>query len=223
MVRNYHFFVVVCCVFMLAATGVDAGDRRHQQSACDGADLVGAAYGACHRYCDALDCEAPNPHGNAQSCEQALDRFFDLTGNFPPCMSACPCAPAWRDEGFIPGGEVNGECFVQISDFGAQIDVALEGGPDENGLYPSSFAGTGFFSSEEQAFHNVGCYSDHFDDAGAPLSDDSGSYEMVNNFREPTRRFLNDQRRQFRACQQMLKRILRRADVECVVNDERTE
>jgi hypothetical protein len=199
-----------------------AGDGSRQESVCEEAGLVGAAYAACNRYCSALDCDADQPNGNPQACDQALDRFVELTGEWPPCEPLCPCAGGWLNEEFVPGCDFVAECVIEISDIGKRYELLFEGPPDESGGTPNSAAGLDRINDEFAGFYRVGCFGEIFDGAGE-RSEDSGEFLMQSDFAEPSWFFERQQGRVFRSCKRVLRRIIRHNDIECTVIDLRGE
>lgn len=223
MVRFYFKVAVVLGVCLLGSFGVEANDRGHQQCVCDEAGLVGSAYGACNRYCEALDCDAVNPNGSANACNKALDRFFDLTGELPPCEPVCPCATGWMNPEFVPEGEVSASCYIEISDIGKFIDFSVVGAPDGTGFAPASFGTTDFVDDEEGRFHRVGCFSERYESPGSGPSEDSGFFQMESGFAEEGLRVKRQQRQIFKSCTSILKRLVKKTGAECEVVDFRTE
>ena len=71
MVRSIISSFVVTGIVLFAAADVEAGKPRRHGSICDEAGLIGSAYGACNAYCEALDCDSPEPGGSERACEQA--------------------------------------------------------------------------------------------------------------------------------------------------------
>jgi hypothetical protein len=55
---------------------------------CDEADLPPGAHGLCHAYCEALDCDGPEPSGSDQACSRLARNFQRRAGGAP-----LPCAP----------------------------------------------------------------------------------------------------------------------------------
>jgi hypothetical protein len=55
-------------------------------SACEAAGLHGSAFGICNAYCEALDCDGPEPRASRRACDQLARRFGARTGGSPlPC------------------------------------------------------------------------------------------------------------------------------------------
>ena len=61
-----------------------------------------AAYGLCVSYCEAMDCDSSEAVASSEACQSRFNRFFDLTGQEPPCESPppaespCPCSTNWQ-------------------------------------------------------------------------------------------------------------------------------
>jgi len=223
MVRSHivtGLFFIAC---VAALGGVEAGDRHHNQSACDEADLVGAAYGACHSYCDALDCAGPGEGQHGRACEKALDRFFELTGEYPPCEPLCPCASGWLNPEFQPTEIAASDCYMEISDIGMFIDLRLQGAPDENGDGSLSAAGLSTFDDDTGGFHNYACFSERYADQNFVLSEDSGNFEAFSGFRDAGVLFDSQQKDMVKSCKKVLKKIIKRSGAECVENDTRSK
>lgn len=127
-----YLMIVICTAGTVLA---EAGNRSGESSVCEDAGLIGAAYAACHVYCEALDCDSDEPGGSERSCRNALARFEDLTdGATPPCEQPvgpmCPCSAAWNGDGFFPpnpdmssstctvdiGSEDHGSLFLMVPD-----------------------------------------------------------------------------------------------------------
>jgi hypothetical protein len=53
---------------------------------------VGAAYGLCVSYCEAMDCKNENQHSDDQACMRVLDNYKKIKGDGAvfPC-EGCPC------------------------------------------------------------------------------------------------------------------------------------
>lgn len=59
------------------------------QDACEG--QIGAAFGLCNAYCEAMDCDADDPEASDNACNSIYDEFVTRTGSPPPCEVSCPC------------------------------------------------------------------------------------------------------------------------------------
>jgi len=69
------------------------GDTPAEEDVCDG--QVGAAFGLCNAYCEAMDCDSDSPNANELACLEVKDHFMTLTGNPSlPCENTCPCFTA---------------------------------------------------------------------------------------------------------------------------------
>jgi len=74
------------------ALGTPDGQPPSVETICD--NLTGAAYGLCTAYCEAMDCESPDPHASDIACSRVGDHFQRITGSVPPCVvppTECPC------------------------------------------------------------------------------------------------------------------------------------
>lgn len=214
--------MLVAGMFILVTGAAEAGGNPHQKP-CDRADLIGSAYGACNVYCEALDCDGPPDRRQARACEAARNRFFDLTGNVPPCEPVCPCASGWLNPDFVPDVLEATECLVQLSDGGEFIDLRLEGAPDENGDEPLSAAGLNIFDDDLAGYHSFQCFSERYEDQSFALSEDSGAFEMFNGFREEGDQFDRQQNGLFASCKAVFVRIVEENGIECVVDDSRSQ
>lgn len=213
-------FFILC---VAALGGVEAGDRHHNQSVCDEADLIGAAYGACNAYCEALDCAGPGEDQHGRACNQALDRFFELTGEYPPCEPLCPCASGWLNPEFLLSEIVATSCYAEISDIGKFVDLRIEGAPDENGEGALSAAALYMFDDDIEGSHRYGCFSERFEDRNFVLSEDSGNFEAFSSFRNEGALFDSQQNDMFNSCKKVLNKIIRSSGAECVENDIRSK
>jgi hypothetical protein len=92
--RNILCLIVVGLVFFfsngLAFAQTPDGDTPSVELVCDG--QVGAAFGLCNAYCEAMDCDYVTPQASEKACNKVLDRFTQLSGAMPPCeMEAMHC------------------------------------------------------------------------------------------------------------------------------------
>lgn len=66
--------------------------------ACEAANLPERAFGICHAYCEALDCDGADPRGDGRACEQLAHRFAAVRGG-----EALPCeGPLDLDRDGVP-------------------------------------------------------------------------------------------------------------------------
>lgn len=56
--------------------------------ACEAAALAPGAFGLCRAYCEALDCDGPQPRGSERACSRLARNFADRANG-----AALPCAP----------------------------------------------------------------------------------------------------------------------------------
>jgi hypothetical protein len=79
--KRVIFFSAVLSLFMRA--GMASAD-----AIC--ADLSGAAWGLCHAYCEAMECDTENPNAAEHACMVVGARFERITGDRPPCECDLP-------------------------------------------------------------------------------------------------------------------------------------
>jgi hypothetical protein len=65
------------------------GQTPAEESVCDGE--VGAAFGLCNAYCEAMDCESSHPHASKKACKKVRNLYIKVTGFDLPC--AIPAIP----------------------------------------------------------------------------------------------------------------------------------
>lgn len=69
------------------------GQTPAEETVCDG--LEGGLFGLCNAYCEAMDCDGPDPHASSKACEKVRQNFESVSGGeAPPCAetsAACPC------------------------------------------------------------------------------------------------------------------------------------
>ncbi|MEA2560485.1 MAG: hypothetical protein QOH06_1989 [Acidobacteriota bacterium] len=117
-----------------AAAKTPDGQTPSEETICDG--QIGAAYGLCNAYCEAMDCESPAPHASPTACAKVLKNYMKHTGMMPPCAVTCPCPeelPLFA--AFVAGTQPIEECFatddtisVTAEDQEFSIVVSAEGG-----------------------------------------------------------------------------------------------
>jgi hypothetical protein len=101
----------ILCLGLLAVGAASAktpdGQPPSVETVCD--NETGAAFGLCNAYCEAMDCDSPNPHASAQGCASVRANFERKTGRPMPCEVVCPCT------GLLPlfADIVNGTASVQ--------------------------------------------------------------------------------------------------------------
>jgi len=65
-----------------------------EESVCDG--LLGASWGLCNAYCEAMDCDSEDPNASSTACLKVLSKYNAQTEARIPCARVqCPC---WAPE-----------------------------------------------------------------------------------------------------------------------------
>jgi len=60
---------------------------------------VGAAFGLCNAYCEAMDCETDDPQASPKACERVHNKYVNVTGHEPPCVkNECPCLTLLQEQ-----------------------------------------------------------------------------------------------------------------------------
>ena len=59
-------------------------DQIVEEEGCD--DLVGAAFGLCNAYCEAMDCDG-EPQASERACDKVLSNYEKITGESMPLCS----------------------------------------------------------------------------------------------------------------------------------------
>ena len=98
---------------------------------------MGAAFGLCTAYCEAMDCDTVDPEGTTKACARVSAKFNDITGRSLPCqVSLCPCAAEdwWND--FLESGPWN-TCDVLNTALFKDMRRLLESGTANNAHSPS--------------------------------------------------------------------------------------
>lgn len=100
------FSTAIVGAFLLAFAPMQASA---QSNVCDG--QVGAAYGLCVAYCEAMECDTDTPNANQTACDRVAENF----GGVLPCEVpevTCPCVdssyPQW--DAVIAGTETISSC-----------------------------------------------------------------------------------------------------------------
>ncbi|HWN45442.1 MAG TPA: hypothetical protein VNW71_24665 [Thermoanaerobaculia bacterium] len=135
--------LALLCALAPASAKTPDGQTPSEETICDG--QIGAAYGLCNAYCEAMDCESPAPHASLTACTRVLNNFMKHTGEMPPCAATCPCPeelPLFA--AFVDGTQPIDECIatpetisVTAADMQFSIVVsATEGVCSDNGLPP---------------------------------------------------------------------------------------
>jgi hypothetical protein len=90
--RNLLFLLVLLGVVLSLGVSVQAktpdGMTPAEETVCDGE--VGAAYGLCNAYCEAMDCDSDYPKASEKACNRVLANYEKKTdGGIPPCIDPC--------------------------------------------------------------------------------------------------------------------------------------
>jgi hypothetical protein len=93
---------------LLIAVFLMGGEAVAEESICDG--QIGAAYGLCNAYCEAMDCDNESHQPSDRACEKVRKNYRKITGyNVLPCDVAwikCDWMPGPDDYFWVPYGEV---------------------------------------------------------------------------------------------------------------------
>jgi len=108
----------VFCLGLLAlaapslALGTPDGQPPSEETVCDSLD--GVLFGLCNAYCEAMDCDSPQPQASPTACSRVLDNFKKHSGGqIPPCVATCPCGAAIPLFAAIVSGTVTvQQCFA---------------------------------------------------------------------------------------------------------------
>jgi hypothetical protein len=60
------------------------GQTPAVEDVCDG--QIGALWGLCVAYCEAMDCDFDYPHADDRACNRVLENYKKLSGQLPPCV-----------------------------------------------------------------------------------------------------------------------------------------
>lgn len=60
------------------------GETPAQEMVCD--EQIGALWGLCVAYCEAMDCDYMYPHADDRACNRVLENYRKLSGELPPCV-----------------------------------------------------------------------------------------------------------------------------------------
>ncbi|MEO8383182.1 MAG: hypothetical protein ABI779_26230 [Acidobacteriota bacterium] len=127
MKKSAWIFAVCICILVLSAGNVAAktpdGKPPSVETVCD--DEVGAAFGLCNAYCEAMDCTDPNQHASNQGCQSVRENFEKKTGRPLPCTVACPCGSLLQLFADITSGAVQVKTCVSDD---AVVYVTTESG-----------------------------------------------------------------------------------------------
>lgn len=72
------------------ANGTPDGQPPSEETVCSSLD--GVLFGLCNAYCEAMDCDSPQPQASPTACARVLSNFMKHSGGQPPpCAVTCPC------------------------------------------------------------------------------------------------------------------------------------
>jgi hypothetical protein len=75
------------------ANGTPDGQPPSEETVCSSLD--GVLFGLCNAYCEAMDCDSPQPQASPTACARVLSNFMRHSGGQPPpCAVTCPCGAA---------------------------------------------------------------------------------------------------------------------------------
>lgn len=97
------------------------GSTPAVETVCD--SQVGAAFGLCNAYCEAMDCDSLNPQASETACANVFGRFENITGNPPPCENICPCQFRERLDADFETDRV-WQCFE--TDTGVSVSTSIQ-------------------------------------------------------------------------------------------------
>lgn len=84
------FFALLLLCTGVALAKTPDGLPPSVETVCD--DEVGAAFGLCNAYCEAMDCESEAPHASPVACGRVREHFLRITGRNLACEAQpCPC------------------------------------------------------------------------------------------------------------------------------------
>ena len=78
---------------------------------CDG--QIGAAYGLCNAYCNAMECNSPEPQASDIACARVSALFEKITGSLPPTPTPPVICPTWTPEYLAPYYNL---CCTEVND-----------------------------------------------------------------------------------------------------------
>jgi hypothetical protein len=79
---------MLLCVGTTSYAQTPDGQTPALETGCDG--QIGAAFGLCNAYCEAMDCDGHLPQASYLACERVLESFEQITGSEIPSCSGLP-------------------------------------------------------------------------------------------------------------------------------------
>jgi hypothetical protein len=132
--------ILMSFLFVPVATAEGTPDEftPAMESICD--VYKGAAYGLCNAYCEAMDCDSTSPDASNTACSKVGEKFAQITGEQPPCDSACPFNnenfPLWSE--IISGTGNITDCYDD-DDIGSLPERTVLGGVSTEVPFPGAF------------------------------------------------------------------------------------
>jgi hypothetical protein len=99
------------------------GEPPSVETVCD--DQVGAAFGLCNAYCEAMDCDSVDPQASPTACDKVAAKFMNITGSMPPCL--VPPGPMCDNLATCTGCDTPGDLDLCCAD---SPDAEICGGGD---------------------------------------------------------------------------------------------
>jgi hypothetical protein len=175
--------------FGVATAQTADGQTPSSESICDG--QVGAAFGLCNAYCEAMDCDSLDPQASDTACNKIQNSFENITGSPPPCVQVCPC--------YVPGSN-----FAAVIDGDLPVDTCVDG---PYGSYSElTYIGFGVCSSPSDCDYYAGQETDY------TIVKTYCVYQQLGQSAEVTD-FQNDP---YKGCRSLLRAAARAADTVCV-------
>lgn len=93
-------FAVVLLMVPMAHAQTSDGETPANEDICTMWGFDGKVNGLCNAYCEAMDCDDPNPHASDQACTRVFDKIQSELGDtpFPTCQDS-------DDDGIPNGGD----------------------------------------------------------------------------------------------------------------------
>jgi hypothetical protein len=179
----------------------------------------GAAYGLCVSYCEAMDCDSSEAVASSEACQNRFNRFFDLTGQEPPCESPppaeslCPCSTNWQHLELFPdpnSATFSGCSYSEVLDPYILLQIGKQ---DTSEQYRMIAANTDSEVGDELSQ----CYS--YSGSEWSGNDLEGGVVLQNIYPESSEMFDQMQDAFYEACFQEVVKIAEHFGIECIPNE----